>query len=114
MGLGVCLYGAGPAPTPKPTPKPTPTPTPKPTPAPTPKPTPRPTPEPTPKPSPDPSPTPAPTPGHDGDCLFADTQADCEQTTKQGVFCKWCPDFDMCFNPDEDCDSKLKLKFREV
>merc|ERR1712107_99876 len=67
-----------------------------------------------PTPEPTPAPTPAPTPGHEGDCLFADTQAECEQTTKQGVFCKWCPDFDMCFNPDEDCDSKLKLKFREV
>merc|ERR1711972_1297814 len=98
--LCVCLYGAGPAPTPKPTPPPTPKPTPAP--------------KPTPEPTPDPSPTPAPTPGHEGECLFADTQAECEQTTKQGDFCKWCPDFDMCFDPDEECDSKLKLKFREV
>lgn len=81
-------------------------PSPAPAPAPVPVPSPEPSPAPGPVPVPSP-PVPSPAPGPEGDCFDASTEAECGQTTVHGTPCKWCEGWSMCWNPEDDCPTRM-------
>lgn len=74
---------------------------PSPSPAPAPVPVPMPAPSPTPAP-----PVPSPAPGPEGDCFAASSEVECGKTSVHGKSCKWCDDWSMCWDPEDDCPSR--------
>lgn len=81
---------------PPPAPSPAPIPAPLPVPAPS-----------SPAPLPSPTPVPSPVPGPADDCFSASGEAQCGSTMAHGKTCKWCEEWSVCWDPDDDCPARM-------
>jgi len=79
----------GPSPVPAPSPVPVPVPSP-------------PAPSPTPMPAP-----PSPAPGPDAICFDASSKEECGNTIAHGKACKWCQEWAMCWDPEDNCPGSM-------